>query len=139
VSTSHFCFGQCCVSLVFCFVSSFFEANHFLYEVFFATINCFIWSSHIFKSFLLCHLFIFLKLLYAADFCMFCKFSRSLSTSVSFFFILFKWRVSLCVYNHFLLSPLKNFIFKKILLALLKLFGSLFSPRGGKFTFGHNK
>ena len=55
--------------------SSFLEANHFLYNVFFASVNCFIWSSHIFKCFLLFRLFIFPKLLYPADFRMLLSFS----------------------------------------------------------------
>ena len=41
--------------------SSCFEANHFLYDVFFASIIGFIWSSLIFKYFLLFCLFIFPK------------------------------------------------------------------------------
>jgi hypothetical protein len=41
--------------------SSFFEAIHFLYDVFFASVIGFIWSSHIFKYFLLFYLFIFPK------------------------------------------------------------------------------
>jgi hypothetical protein len=41
--------------------SSFFEANHFLYDVFFASVIGFIWSSRIFKYFLLFHLFVFPK------------------------------------------------------------------------------
>jgi len=40
---------------------------------FFVSINCFIWSSQIFKYFLLFRLFVVPKLSFAADFSMFCK------------------------------------------------------------------
>ena len=47
-------------------------------------VNCFNWSSHIFKYFLLFRLFIVPKLSFVADFNMFCKFFHYFSLSISF-------------------------------------------------------
>jgi len=69
--------------LYFSLSSSFFEFSHFfVWFFFFVSINCFIWSSHIFKYFLLFHLFIVPKLSFAADFNMFCTFFHSFSMSI---------------------------------------------------------
>jgi hypothetical protein len=70
---------------------------------------------------------------------MFCKVFHSLSMSVSFSFVLFKWSFTLWVYSHLMLSSfssltLKNFsCFNGTFLLLL------FNHHGGKFTFVHNK
>jgi len=75
----------------FCILSSrFFEANYFLYDAFFDSINYYIWSSHNFKYFLLLRIFSFPKPSCAADIRMSYEFSHCFSTTVSFPFTLFK-------------------------------------------------
>jgi hypothetical protein len=78
--------------------SSFSEAIHFLFDKFFASVNWLIFSSHIFKYFLLFRLLIFPKLSYVTHYCLFCTFcvfrlfciiSHSFSTSLQFAFILY--------------------------------------------------
>lgn len=97
----------------FCILSSgVFETNHFLYDAFFASMNHYIWSSHILKYFLLLHIFSFPKLSCAADFRMSYEFCHSFSTTVSFAFILFKLSFTLCVYSHLILSLLNSLILK---------------------------
>ena len=70
------------------FIFQFLSIQPFLYNFFFVSINCFIWSYHIFKHFLLFRLFILPKLSFAADFNTFCKFFHSFSMSISSFFVL---------------------------------------------------
>ena len=126
--------------LVLCFFcilsSSFFEANDFLYYVFFASINCFIWSSHIFKYFLLFRFFSFPKLSCAADFRMFYKCSHSFSTSVSLVLYCLN-EASLFVCTAILCFHCLAVLFWRIILDLYWYF--LFSCSGEKFIFAHNK
>ena len=98
--------------------SRFFEANHLLYDVFFTSINCLIWSSHVLRYFLLFRLYF--SCIFVCSW-LFCKFPHSFTTSFSFAFIRFKWRLTLSVYSHLMFSSFKSLIFKKNLLAFLKL------------------
>ena len=108
------------VFLLYCSLSSsFFELIHFYMIFFFVSINCFIWSSHIFKYFLLFHRFIVPKLSFAADLNMFCKFFHSFSRFTSSSFILLKWSFTLWVYSHLMLSSFSNLTLKKIHPALM--------------------
>ena len=95
-------------SAVFRLYSSFFEFSHFLYDVFFVSINCFIWSSHIFKYFLLFRFLLFLNfhlLPILLCFVSFSILSQCLFHSPS---LLFKWIFTLWVYTHFMLSSFSN-------------------------------
>ena len=82
--------------------------------IFFVSVNCFIWSSYIFKHFLLFRLFIVSKLSFAANFNTFCKFFHSFSMSISFSFVLLEWSFTLWMYSHLMLSSFSNLTFKKI-------------------------
>jgi len=138
LSSSYFSFSQCCVSCVSSLSSSFFEFSHILYDIFFVSINCFIWRAHIFKHFLLFRLFIVPKLSFAADFNMFCKFFNSFAMCISSSFVLLKWCFTLWVYSHLMLSSFSNLTLKNssCFNGIFLLF--LFKHRGGKFTFAHN-
>ena len=92
--------------------SSLIEISYFLNDFFFVFINCFIWSSQIFKFFLLFRHFIVPKLSFAADFNMFFKFFHSFSMSISTSFVLFKWNFTLWVYSHLMLSSFSNLTLK---------------------------
>jgi len=92
--------------------SSFFEFSHFLNDFFFASIHCFIWSSHIFKFFLLFRHFIVPKFSFAGDFNMFFKFFHSFSMSISSSFVLLQWHFILWVYSHFMLASFSNLTLK---------------------------